>query len=126
MGKLSSLLPNDIVVYNHREIIDDRQFDFALLIKDVGILIIEVKGWQAKYIFDVKSPDEIIIQGEEKPFGSPAKQARGYRFDWMNFLLDKFGISPVVLSVVCYPFISEKEYYASKLNVISALLQNAD
>lgn len=119
-------MPNDIVVYNHREIIDDRQFDFALLIKDVGILIIEVKGWQAKYIFDVKSPDEIIIQGEEKPFGSPAKQARGYRFDWMNFLLDKFGISPVVLSVVCYPFISEKEYYASKLNVISALLQNAD
>ena len=118
--KLSSLLPNDIVVYNHREIIDDRQFDFALLIKDVGILIIEVKGWQAKYIFDVKSPDEIIMQGEEKPLGSPVKQARGYRFDWLNFLQDKFGISPVVLSVVCFPFISEKEYYASKLNVVSA------
>ena len=78
MGKLSSLLPNDIVVYNHREIIDDRQFDFALLIKDVGILIIEVKGWQAKYIFDVKSP--------------------------------------VVLSVVCYPFISEKEFLALMKN----------
>lgn len=118
--KLSSLLPNDIVVYNHREIIDDRQFDFALLIKDVGILIIEVKGWQAKYIFDVKSPDEIIMQGEEKPLGSPVKQARGYRFDWLNFLQENFGISPVVLSVVCYPFISEKEYYSSKLNVVSA------
>lgn len=118
--KLSSLLPNDIVVYNHREIVDDRQFDFALIIKNVGILIIEVKGWQAKYVFDVKSPDEIVMQGEEKPLGSPVKQARSYRFDWINFLQDKFGISPVVLSVVCYPFITEKEYFASKLNVVSA------
>ena len=35
--KLSSLLPNDVVVYNHREVVDDREFDFALLIKNVGI-----------------------------------------------------------------------------------------
>ena len=56
--KLSSLLPNDVVVYNHREVVDDREFDFALLIKNVGIMVIEVKGWQAQYIFDVKSPDE--------------------------------------------------------------------
>lgn len=34
--KLSSLLPNDVVVYNHREVVDDREFDFALLIKNVG------------------------------------------------------------------------------------------
>lgn len=119
--KLSCLLPNDIVVYNHREIIDDRKFDFALLIKDVGILIIEVKSWQAKYIFDVKSPDEIIMQGEEKSFESPVKQARGYKFDWQNFLQDKFGISPVVLSVVCYPFISEKDPL-SKVERLLALL----
>lgn len=33
--KLSSLLPNDVVVYNHREVVDDREFDFALLIKNV-------------------------------------------------------------------------------------------
>lgn len=118
--KISSLLPNDVVVYNNRELIDDRQFDFSLVIKDVGILIIEVKGWQTKYIYDVKGPDEIIMQGEEKPLGSPVKQARSYRFDWLNFLRDEFGISPVVLSCVCYPFISEKEYYASKLNVVSA------
>lgn len=117
--KLSDFLPNDVVVYNHREIVDDREFDFALIIKDVGILVIEVKGWQAKYIFDVKSPDEIVMQGEEKILGSPEKQARGYRFEWLNFLQDKLGISPVVLSVVCYPFISEKEYFSKKLNIVS-------
>lgn len=118
--KLSSLLPNDVVVYNHREVVDDREFDFALLIKNVGIMIIEVKGWQAQYIFDVKSPDEIIIEGESKVYGSPEKQARGYRFDWLNFLNDQFGISPVVLSMVCYPFISEKEYRDVRLDVVSS------
>lgn len=118
--KLSSLLPNDVIVYNHREIIDDREFDFALLIKNVGILVIEVKGWMAKYIFDVKTPDEIIIEGESKVYGSPEKQARGYRFDWLNFLQDQFGISPVVLSMVCYPFISEQEYKAARLDIVSS------
>lgn len=118
--KLSSLLPNDVVVYNHREVVDDREFDFALLIKNVGIMVIEVKGWQARYIFDVKSPDEIIIEGESKVYGSPEKQARGYRFDWLNFLNDQFGISPVVLSMVCYPFISEKEYRDVRLDVVSS------
>lgn len=118
--KLSSLLPNDVVVYNHREVVDDREFDFALLIKNVGIMVIEVKGWQAQYIFDVKSSDEIIIEGESKVYGSPEKQARGYRFDWLNFLNDQFGISPVVLSMVCYPFISEKEYRDVRLDVVSS------
>lgn len=83
--KLYSLLPNDVVVYNHREVVDDREFDFALLIKNVGIMVIEVKGWQSQYIFDVKGPDEIVIQGETQIYGSPEKQARGYRFDWLNF-----------------------------------------
>lgn len=118
--KLSSLLPNDVVVYNHREVVDDREFDFALLIKNVGIMVIEVKGWQSQYIFDVKGPDEIVIQGETQIYGSPEKQARGYRFDWLNFLNDQFAISPVVLSMVCYPFISEKEYKDVRLDIVSS------
>ena len=118
--KLSSLLPNDVVVYNHREVVDDREFDFALLIKNVGIMVIEVKGWQSQYIFDVKGPDEIVIQGESQIYGSPEKQARGYRFDWLNFLNDQFAISPVVLSMVCYPFISEKEYKDVRLDIVSS------
>lgn len=116
---LAEKLPNDIIVYNHREVTCGREFDFALLIKGRGIVILEVKGWQAQYIFDVKSPDEIIMQGEEKPLRSPEKQARGYRFDWLNFLEEKFSISPVVLSMVCYPFISEKEYVDKRLDIVS-------
>lgn len=118
--KLSDYLPSDVIVYNHREIIDGREFDFALLIKGLGILVIEVKGWQAKYIFDVKSPDEIIMQDEPKPIKSPEKQARGYRFDWLNFVQDQFGLSPVVLSAVCYPFISRQEYKKCRLDIVSS------
>ncbi|MGP1403839.1 MAG: UvrD-helicase domain-containing protein [Catonella sp.] len=118
--KLSSLLPGDVVIYNHREVVDDREFDFALLIKNVGIMVIEVKGWQSQYIFDIKGPDEIVIQGDSKIHSSPEKQARGYRFDWLNFLNDRFGISPVVLSMVCYPFISEKEYKDVRLDIVSS------
>lgn len=71
-------------------------------------------------IFDVKGPDEIVIQGETQIYGSPEKQARGYRFDWLNFLNDQFAISPVVLSMVCYPFISEKEYKDVRLDIVSS------
>ncbi len=83
-------------------------------------MVIEVKGWQSQYIFDVKGPDEIVIQGESQIYCSPEKQARGYRFDWLNFLNDKFAISPVVLSMVCYPFISEKEYKDVRLDIVSS------
>ena len=58
---LSMNLPNDVVVYNTREIVDDREFDFALLIKGLGVLVIEVKGWEAKYIFEVSNVDTIVI-----------------------------------------------------------------
>lgn len=116
---LSKNLPGNIVVYNHKEVVEDRQFDFTLLIPDLGLLVIEVKGWQAKYIFDVTNDNKIIMTDSPKPENSPADQARGYRFDWVNFLENQFGISPVVLSMVGYPFISEIEYKQVKLNSIS-------
>ena len=37
-------LPEDILCYYNREV-KGREFDFCLLIKDVGFMIIEVKGW---------------------------------------------------------------------------------
>ena len=38
--KLSSLLPNDIVIYNHREVIDDREFDFALAYQKLSVIVV--------------------------------------------------------------------------------------
>ena len=71
-------LPEDIVCYFNREV-KGREFDFCLLIKDVGFMIIEVKGWNKSHISRVVSPDEIIM-ADGNVEDSPKKQARSYSF----------------------------------------------
>lgn len=39
----SSNLPSEVVVYNGREV-NGREFDFCILMKNVGLVIVEVKG----------------------------------------------------------------------------------
>lgn len=79
---LKAYLPENIVVYNNREI-NGREFDYCLLIENVGALIIEVKGWLRNKI-NVLGVDNIVVEGFEKPQHSPKKQARAYRFALLN------------------------------------------
>ena len=120
---LSKNLPNDVVAYTHREVVNGDECDFALLIKDRGILIIEVKGWLSKYIYEVTNDGNVVLTNdspdEKKTQGSPRIQARKYRFQWLNFIQDRLGFSPIVLHMVCYPFISEKEYHDVHLDSLS-------
>ena len=115
---LSDNLPGEAIVYNGREI-NGREFDFCILMKNVGMIIIEVKGWLADSIFDVAGVDEIVIQGYDKPEKSPKKQARAYRFGLLNLINDKYNVSPLIFDMVCYPFISKKEYYDKRLDIVS-------
>ena len=110
-------LPEDIVCYYNREV-KGREFDFCLLIKDVGFMIIEVKDWNKSHISKVISPDEIIMT-DGKTEDSPRKQARSYSFRLKNFMNEKYGINPLVMNMVCYPFISENEYNKLGLSVVS-------
>ena len=115
---LSDNLPGEAIVYNSREV-NGREFDFCILMKNVGMIIIEVKGWLANSIFNVTGVDEIIIQGYDKPEKSPKKQARAYRFGLLNLISDKYSVSPLIFDLVCYPFISKKEYYDNRLDIVS-------
>lgn len=110
-------LPEDIVCYYNREV-KGREFDFCLLIKDVGFMIIEVKGWNKSHIGKVISPDEIFMT-DGKTEDSPRKQARSYSFKLKNLMNEKYGINPLVMNMVCYPFISENEYNKLGLSVVS-------
>lgn len=110
-------LPEDIVCYYNREV-KGREFDFCLLIKNVGFMIIEVKGWNKSHINKVVSPDEIIM-ADGKTEDSPRKQARSYSFKLKNLMNEKYGINPLVMNMVCYPFISEAEYSKLGLRVVS-------
>ena len=111
-------LPSEAVVYNQREV-NGREFDFCILMKNVGLIVVEVKGWTAGSIFDVAGVDEIIISGYTKPEKSPKKQARAYRFGLLNLINEKFNVSPLIFDLVCYPFISKSQYYEKRLNVAS-------
>ena len=68
---LERFLPQGMVAYNNREI-NGREYDFCLLIEDMGVLVIEVKGWRADKI-TVRGVDEIVVEGYEKPQRSPKK-----------------------------------------------------
>lgn len=115
---LSDNLPGEAIVYNGREV-NGREFDFCILMKNIGMIVIEVKGWIADSIFDVAGVDEIIIQGYDKPEKSPKKQARAYRFGLLNMISDKYNVSPLIFDLVCYPFITKKEYYEKRLDIVS-------
>lgn len=110
-------LPEDIVCYFNREV-KGREFDFCLLIKDVGFMIIEVKGWNKSHISKVVSPDEIIMSNGSTE-DSPKKQARSYSFKLKNIMNEKYGINPLVMNMVCYPFISEADYNKLGLSIVS-------
>lgn len=111
-------LPNEAIVYNNREI-NGREFDFCILMRNVGLIIVEVKGWLADHIFDVAGVDEIVIEGYSKPEKSPKKQARAYRFGLLNIIKERYNVSPLVFDMVCYPFISKKEYGEKRLDIVS-------
>lgn len=114
---IKEYLPEDIICYYNREI-KGREFDFCLLVKDVGLVIIEVKGWNKSHINKVISPDEIIMS-DGSICSSPKKQARSYSFRLKNIMNEKYDINPLVLNMVCYPYISENDYYKLGLSVVS-------
>ena len=114
----SENLPADAVVYNGREV-NGREFDFCILMKNIGLIVVEVKGWIADAIIDVAGVDDIKIEGYAKPVRSPKKQARAYRFGLLSLMNDKFNVSPLIFDLVCYPFISKPQYYERRLDIVS-------
>lgn len=114
----SDRLPSDWVVYNTRSI-NGREYDFCVISPNIGLFIVEVKGWNPGIILNVIDANTIILAGAENPEDSPRGQARGYRFDLRKKIQRELGMNPLVMSLVCYPCITENEYYAKGLHVVS-------
>ena len=111
-------LPKDVICYHNREV-NGMEFDFCLLIKNFGLIVVEVKGWTKNNIIKVESPDRIYTTIYDKPQTSPKKQANGYRYNLLTILQHKYGINPLVLDMVCYPYMSEIDYRQCGLNIVS-------
>lgn len=108
---------DDVVVYNNREV-NGREYDICLLVKDVCVFIVEVKGWLADKI-NVHGIDDIEVEGYAERQKSPKKQAKSYCIQYFTKLKRQFGTSPLVVDLVAYPFITKEQYYESHLNIIS-------
>lgn len=116
-SSIQQFLPDSVVVYNNREV-NGKQFDFCLFFENRFILIIEVKGW--KYgAFTVNGANSIQVDGYPESVQSPKQQSRLYRFSMLNKIRDKYGVSPLVMDMVCYPFISKTEYLHTRLDLCS-------
>lgn len=111
-------LPDEVICYYNREI-TGKQFDFCLIMEHMGMLVIEVKGWNISNIIKVNSPDCIETNLYEEPVGSPKKQARSYKFALVNTFNNRYNINPLVMDMVCYPFMSQYEYKKCGLNIVS-------
>lgn len=115
--KLGSNLPKNYLIYNHRTV-KGQEFDFCVVAENLCVFIVEVKGWTAAKIFDVVSNDQIVIENYPKQ-KSPLKQAVMYRNNLVEVLRDDLQLNTYVTEFVCYPFITEEEYRAKKLNYVS-------
>lgn len=118
---IQKFLPDGIVCYYNGQILN-HTFDYCLVIKDLGILIIEVKGWMPdhiEYFDDIQN--KIYIKGYQNPCSSPKAQADGYRYGLVHILNNKYNINPLIASTVCYPFINENQFLSLGLKGFSEL-----
>ncbi|MCM1988832.1 UvrD-helicase domain-containing protein [Oceanirhabdus seepicola] len=120
-NKLSNFLEDNYITY-YNYTVTGTEFDFCVLEKNKAIFIIEVKGWESVQIVSVEDNETIKYRdnlNNVKEWGSPFKQANSYKFNMVNLLKEKFNRNPLVLGIVCYPFISLKQYKEKRLDIIS-------
>lgn len=78
-------LPDDFIVY-YEPIISERYPDFIVIGPTLGILVIEVKGWQPKHLQGADSHQIVVLEGGQpvqRPH--PLRQARDYMYGLMDY-----------------------------------------
>lgn len=111
-------LPDEYTAYfNYR--IDNQEFDIAILVPGMGIVIIEIKGHYEHNVINAVDNENIqLVNGERMT--SPWKQADRYRWNLLNKIKEKFGdIKVPVMPMVCYPYITKESFYEKRLDIIS-------
>ncbi|MFO1003037.1 MAG: 3'-5' exonuclease [Planctomycetaceae bacterium] len=81
-----SKLPDDCIVY-YEALVNRKNPDFIVIIPQLGVLIIEVKGWYAAEIVRANS-NEVLVRtsdGSTTPTKHPNVQAREYKFALMDY-----------------------------------------
>lgn len=78
-------LPDDCIIY-YEPIIENKYPDFIVIIPQLGLLVIEVKGWYPKHIQAANLDDITVLeQKREIKYKHPLRQARDYKFALMDY-----------------------------------------
>lgn len=110
---LAEFLDDHHIAYRNRTIYG-RELDVFVVIPDVGLLVIEVKGWKESTVNQVLDGHRISINTESGiREEAPRRQAKGYRNALENYLRHELGKYPLVFAMVAYPFIS-RDFYLEK------------
>src|SRR5262245_3966104 len=81
-------LPGDCICY-YEPVVGERYPDFVVIVPDLGVLIIEVKGWYLSNIQKANTQDVTVnAQGRTETHKHPVRQARDYMFELMNACRD--------------------------------------
>lgn len=119
---LNDYLRDNTVVYYNKEV-NGLQFDFCVLMPDMAILIIEVKGWKETHNIEINDDAELVIyrqqDGSEESSDYPKNQSRKYRMELINKIKRELDIDPKIFDMVCYPNISKEYYYEVRLDIAS-------
>ncbi len=77
-------LPDNVIVY-YEPLVDNRLPDFVVILPTLGVLLIEVKGWDAENIVAANTYS-VRVQGDngEEVHPNPLRQAREYHFALMD------------------------------------------
>jgi DNA helicase II / ATP-dependent DNA helicase PcrA len=116
--KLSICFDDNCIIYRNKNVFG-REFDVAILIPNVGIVIFEAKGWAPSTVKRVENSDSIVIECEEGEVSQkPQKQVKGYRFAVERRIRQATGKFPLVFTMVALPQISLDFYKEKRMDVV--------
>jgi hypothetical protein len=78
-------LPDDYIVY-YEPIVKNRYPDFILICPDLGLMVVEEKGWRPKHILAANPKEITLLERDNSSVKRlhPLEQARKYKFSLMD------------------------------------------
>lgn len=116
---MTGYLDDTYTIY-HNRVISGREMDVCVLIPGIGVLVVEVKGWQESTIDKVLDGHRISIFTENgTDIQTPRKQARGYRHLLEQRIRRDVGAYPLVFEMVAYPFVSASAFISTGMQAVT-------